>query len=118
MRDRHQGVQQWLSALLDTYSPRPTAFFGVCDVFALAVLRALQDAGSKIPEDCSVIGFDDYDISRLGTPSLTTVHSYKRAMAWAAVERLLTRIDGDKAPAQYISLEAKLIVRESTGPRL
>ncbi len=115
LRDQHQGVQQWLTALLNTHAPRPTAFFGVCDVFALAVLRALQDAGWNVPEEYSVVGFDDYDISRVGTPSLTTVHSYKRAMAWIAVERLLARIDGEKTPAQYISLEAKLIVRESTG---
>lgn len=115
LTDRHQGVQQWLTTLLDSCSPHPTAFFGVCDVFALAVLRALQDAGWRIPEDYSVVGFDDYDISRMGTPSLTTVHSYKRAMAWAAVERLLARIEGDKMPARYINLETKLIVRESTG---
>jgi LacI family transcriptional regulator len=115
LTDHHQGVQRWFTKLLDSYSPRPTAFFGVCDVFALAALRALQDAGWHIPEDYSVVGFDDYDISRMGTPALTTVHSYKRAMAWAAVERLLARIEGDKMPARYVNLETKLIVRESSG---
>lgn len=116
LTDRHQGVQEWLTALVKSYPARPTAFFGVCDVFALAALRALQDGGWRVPEDFSVVGFDDYDISRMGMPSLTTVHSYKRAMAWAAVERLLARMDGDETPAQYISLETRLIVRESTGP--
>jgi LacI family transcriptional regulator len=115
LTDHHQGVQQWLTGLLDTYSPRPTAFFGVCDVFALAILRALQDAGWRVPEEYSVIGFDDYDISRIGSPALTTIHSYKRAMAWTAVERLLARIEGDTSPARYIALTTELVVRESTG---
>lgn len=117
LTDHHQGVQQWLTTLLDSYSPCPTAFFGVCDVFALAVLRALQDAGWRVPEDYSLIGFDDYDISRISTPALTTIHSYKRAMARTAVERLLARIEGDTEPARYISLATNLIVRESTGVR-
>jgi LacI family transcriptional regulator len=116
LRDQHQGVQRWLTALLDTYAPRPTALFGVCDAFALAVLRALQDAGRPVPHTCSVAGFDDYDIACLSAPTLTTVHSYKRALAWTAVERLLARIDGDTLPAQYITLETRLVVRESTGP--
>jgi LacI family transcriptional regulator len=102
-------------ALIKHYSPRPTAFFGVCDLFALTALRALQNLGWRIPEDFSVIGFDDYDISSMATPPLTTVHSYQKALAWVAVERLLARIEGEEAPPQYLTLGTDLIVRKSTG---
>lgn len=115
LSDKHPGIQEWLTELLNGHTPRPTAFFGVCDFFALTVLRTLQDLGWRIPQDFSVIGFDDYDMSRIVTPSLTTIHSYKKAMAWVAMKRLLDRIEGDETPPQYIALETDLIARESTG---
>ncbi|GAK48937.1 transcriptional regulator [Candidatus Moduliflexus flocculans] len=114
LTDKYPEFEAWLDTLFAKYAPRPTAIFGVCDFLALTILRALQNMGLRIPNDVAVVGFDDYSMSRLTTPTLTTVHSYKKAMAWVAVKRLIDRIGGDQTPPQCITLETDLILRESS----
>ncbi len=115
LTDKYPVFQAWLDGILHRHSSCPTAIFGVCDFLALTILRTLQNMGRRVPDDVSVVGFDDYNMSRIVTPTLTTVHSYKKAMAWVAIKRLLDRIEGDETPPQYITLEADLIIRESTS---
>ncbi|MBS6646701.1 MAG: substrate-binding domain-containing protein, partial [Clostridiaceae bacterium] len=66
----------------------PTAFFVDNDTIAIGVMRALQEKGYKIPEDISIVGFDDLNFGLVSNPPLTTVHVYKREMGEIAVREL------------------------------
>jgi len=111
---RGQALRAWLEPFLEEPSP-PTAFFALGDVFAIGILSALRDLGYSVPEDVSVIGFDDTDISSVTNPPLTTVHVYKRMMGKMAVDRLLERVEGDDRPATRLRVGTDLVVRESVG---
>lgn len=66
----------------------PTAFFVDNDTIAIGVMRALQERGYKIPDDVSIVGFDDLSFGMVSNPPLTTVHVYKREMGEIAVREL------------------------------
>ncbi len=111
----HNEYETWLRSVLDT-TPEITAFFCVGDYFALGLMATLREWGYRIPEDFSVAGFDDFEMSNNAIPPLTTVHSNSQAMAQVAVQRLLSRIDGDETPPQHITIRTRFIIRASTGP--
>jgi LacI family transcriptional regulator len=94
-----------------------TAVFCFNDIAAIGAVRALSDAGLRVPEDVSVMGFDDIITAAYSKPSLTTVKQPLRQMGLQAAQALLERIgDPDKEwPAEMV-MEPELIVRESTGP--
>ena len=96
---------------------RFTALFAFNDISAIGAVRAFRDAGLRVPEDVSVVGFDDIQAAAYLTPRLTTVRQPLRQMGEMAAKQLLMRISNGhgKAP-QLISLAPELIVRESTGP--
>lgn len=73
----------------------PTAFFADNDMIALGAMKALTEAGFQIPEDVSVIGFDDLTFSSISSPGLTTLRVSKQDMGKAAVRRLRELIDGE-----------------------
>lgn len=108
--------ENWLLSLMEG-EERPSALFCVADFYAVAVIEALQKHGYNVPEDISVAGYDDFDIARKSSPTLTSVHTYKRAMARTAVSLLLRRIEGDNRPPLHITLATQLVKRESTGLR-
>ena len=86
------------------------------DAMAIGVIRAARELGLRVPQDLSVIGFDDIDISQHTNPPLTTVHQPIRLKGETAVRLLLGMIEGrDRHPAP-VRLETRLIIRESTGP--
>jgi DNA-binding LacI/PurR family transcriptional regulator len=88
------------------------------DLLALGAMRALFEAGRRVPEEVAVIGFDDIEEGSYTTPSLTTVAPDKREIARAAVAMLLARIGGlYTGPAQLIEAPFSLVVRESTQLR-
>ncbi len=94
-------------------SPRPTAIFAGNDEMAAGVLQAARQLGVRVPEDLSVVGFDDFEIARRLWPSLTTIRTPTREIGRLAVARLMgvedeTRDQKDRLPS--------LVVRESTGP--
>jgi DNA-binding LacI/PurR family transcriptional regulator len=106
-----RGVQQ----LLMLTKP-PDAIFCFNDHLALGVIRALYDAGLRVPGDVAVMGFDDIEDGRFMIPSLTTIAPDKQRIGELAVSLLLGRINGTKAgPPERMEVECKLIVRESTG---
>ena len=112
--DRNE-LPQWLRNLLSR-SPRPTALFCNIDFYAAHIISALNMIGYRVPDDISVMGFDDLDIAQMIHPQLTTVQVNRSGMSQAAVERLVARIEGDNRPPLIIHIGAQLIIRESTAP--
>ena len=98
---------------------RPDAVFCFNDTLALGALRALHEAGLRVPEDVAVAGFDDIEDGRFSVPTLTTVAPDKERIARLAVELLAGRIDGDRAaPPTELTAPYRLALRESsTGHR-
>ena len=97
--------------------PRPTAIFAYQDSIAMVVCKELHAAGLRVPDDISVIGFDDLDIASFVSPALTTVGCHIDAMAQAFVNRLTDRISGGLVAAQPtdIIVPTVLIPRQSSG---
>ena len=95
---------------------RPTAIFACNDEMAVSVLQEARARGIRVPEDLSVVGFDDTMVAQIAAPALTTVHQPLEEVGRMAVN-LLARIM-DEPPAHPIRLEVgtRLVVRESTGP--
>lgn len=94
--------------------PHVTAIFVANDQMALGVLRALREAGRRVPEDVSVAGFDDVPETGYLRPSLTTVRQDFRALGDHAFRLLLRRMEGDVGRTVKV-IGTELIVRESTG---
>ena len=103
------------AALLDL-PDRPTAIFGFNDDVAVATLRAARERGIRVPEELSVVGFDDSDQARIVTPTLTTVRQPLAEMGRMAVSLLTRLIEGQRVEALRVELATRLVVRESTAP--
>lgn len=100
--------------LLDGPEP-PTAVFAGSDLQALGVLEAARLRGLRVPEDLSVVGYDDVPPAQWSSPPLTTVHQPLRHMAEEAA-RMLFRPDVPGGAARRIELATRLVVRQSSGP--
>ncbi len=96
----------------------PTAFVCFNDAIAVGVEHALRTAGLRIPEDLSVVGFDDIAIAAHASPPLTTISQPKYRIGMMAVQMLRKMIHDPNALGDSIMTESPLIVRESTGPCL
>jgi DNA-binding LacI/PurR family transcriptional regulator len=96
---------------------RPTAIFALNDMMAIGVLRASHEAGVRVPEELSVIGYDDIPLASLVVPRLSTVAQPKYELGKIAGELLIDRIQ-KKGPEswQSITLNSTLVIRDSTGP--
>ena len=97
---------------------RPTAVFASNDLSAFGLMAVLQERGLKIPDDVSVVGFDDLPAARQIHPALTTVRQPIEDLGRAAVHTLLALIAGLPAAATQVILPTELVVRQSTrAPR-
>lgn len=96
---------------------RPSAIFAGNDLAALGVLRAAREAGLRVPDDVSVVGFDDIPLAEWSTPTLTTVRQPLTEMAAVAVAILL-EIAESGPQKRRVELATDLVVRESTAPPL
>jgi len=97
-------------------SPRPTAIFCYNDMLAIGVLRGLHEAGIRIPDDCSVAGFDNITLSTYTTPPLTTFDQPKRTIGAQAAQLVLGLLDDQDALGPKIQmLKGSLLVRSSTA---
>lgn len=103
-----------LRTLLDTV-PGLTAVFCGNDVLATGVLFEAQSLGLRVPEQLSIVGFDDLELSAHLTPPLTTVRVESDKMGTRAAEMLLHKLEGKPVP-HAIKIDANLIVRSSTAP--
>ena len=95
------------------------AITGVCvsgDQYAAAVITGLREGGARVPEDISIVGFDDVDIARMTFPPLTTIHQDGIGKGRRAAEAIFAMIDGEHPDPKDFNLPVKLIVRGSTGP--
>jgi LacI family transcriptional regulator len=95
---------------------RPTAIFAFNDNVAVATLRAARARGIRVPEELSVVGFDDSEQAAIVTPALTTVRQPLAEMGRMAVSLLLRLLENQRVEALSVELATKLVVRESTAP--
>jgi DNA-binding LacI/PurR family transcriptional regulator len=91
--------------------------FALNDTLAIGALRALGEAGVRVPDDVAVIGFDNIDATRYSIPSLSSVDPGRADIAEIAVEMLVERIaeKGDRMPPRRIKPDFRIVGRESTG---
>jgi LacI family transcriptional regulator len=101
--------------LLDLPDP-PTAVFAGSDLQALGVYEAARAAGLRVPEDLSVVGFDDLPVAQWVGPPLTTVRQPLQDMAAAGTRLAITLARGDEPEHRRIELATTLVVRQSTAP--
>jgi len=92
--------------------PLPDAFFVANDYMAIGCIKALQENNINIPEDVSIIGYDDIELARYFVPSLTTINSPANELGRKAVEILLGMVNGDAAGDIY-TINGSLVVRSS-----
>jgi LacI family transcriptional regulator len=94
-----------------------TALFAFNDISAMGAIRALRESGRHVPDDVSVVGFDDIQSAAFQNPSLTTVRQPLREMGRAAAEILLKRINrpGSELQEKHV-VEPELVIRETTCP--
>ncbi|EHK9178589.1 substrate-binding domain-containing protein [Vibrio parahaemolyticus] len=91
----------------------PSSIFVSNDMMAMGVINAANELGIKVPDNLSIIGYDDIHIAKFMSPSLTTIHQPKYRLGQAAVETLVRRLDDKSNEAQVVQLEPTLVVRNS-----
>lgn len=91
----------------------PTAYFALNDIIAFGAIRAMQEMGIKIPEEVSIIGFDDMPFCEISSPRLSTLQVYKQYMGKTAVNRLIKKIVNKDEINLKIQINTKLIERDS-----
>ncbi|UGA55986.1 substrate-binding domain-containing protein [Vibrio sp. VB16] len=92
---------------------KPTAIFCFNDTMALGMMSRLQQNGIRIPEDISIIGYDNIDLAEYFSPPLTTIHQPKRRVGKTAFEILLSRIKDKEHERRIFEMHPELMVRES-----
>ncbi|MCX7842547.1 MAG: LacI family DNA-binding transcriptional regulator [Clostridia bacterium] len=93
---------------------KPTAIFAISDMMAIGAIKAVRQAGLKIPEDIAVVGFDNINFASMCEPELTTVSQPKYDIGCYTMEFLIRQIKGESKSSQAIFLEHELIIRAST----
>lgn len=91
----------------------PTAFFADNDIVAVGAIRALRRLGYRVPEDVSLVGFDDMALSEMTDPPLTTIRVSKRQMGMEAVNSIIEKIEERSSGNLKIEIATKLVVRQS-----
>ena len=90
-----------------------TALFCCSDIYATIMMSALKERGLRVPEDISIIGFDDNLFSKVCTPRLTTVHQDADEKGRVAAQTLVGMITGKAPASKKIRLETRLVIRDS-----
>lgn len=112
--ESHAGYENMMKLL--ALSRPPTAVFACNDVNAVKAMRAIYEKGLKVPEDVSVVGFDDSQRACETWPQLTTMHVDAVQMGTLAAAALVRRIQEGPGEARQTDIDARLVVRQSTGP--
>lgn len=106
----YQAARELLARKLDF-----SALFAYNDISAIGAIRAIRESGLRVPEDVSVVGFDDIREAAYHLPSLTTVRQPLREMGEIAARTLVERIEGKKKYPGEIAVKPELVIRESTS---
>jgi LacI family transcriptional regulator len=110
-----EGVYEHSRELL-TQPNRPTAIFAGNDRIALIVLQAAADLGLRVPDDLSVVGFDDIGQAEHSDPPLTTVRQPLTSIGELAAKLLISRVENGKTDPEIHLIDPELIERRSTAP--
>ena len=92
---------------------RPSAIFCFNDIMAMAMISTFQQAGIRVPEDISIIGYDNIDLAPYFSPPLTTIHQPKRRLGKSAVEILMDRVKDKEHAPQVFEMVPELVIRNS-----
>ncbi len=104
-------------SILELKDNLPTAIFCECDYMAISVIKALNELDLQVPEDISIIGFDNIMESQIVSPELTTIHVKKDKIASLAVEKLIREIDYQEEDKMKIFIDTELVKRRSSCKR-
>ncbi len=110
-----QGGYVLIHEVLARSGSRPTAVFCLSDLMAIGALRALYEAGIRVPDDMAVVGFDGITLGQFMTPALTTINQPRMEMGRLAADMLFTLLDGQPPTPSEQVLSVALLVRESCG---
>ena len=94
---------------------RPSALFTTNNFMTMGAIKAIREAGLRVPEDLALVGFDDLEYEQLHSPQLTVVSQPITAMGNIAGQRIIAKLRGDNNPPMEIRLKTHFIVRESCG---
>ncbi len=94
----------------------PTAIFAGSDEMAVGIMEAARARGLRIPEDLSIVGFDDTQIAQVTSPPLTTIRQPLREMGGVALRTALRLAAGERIDSHHVELATELVVRGSTAP--
>lgn len=108
-----EGAYADMTAILRRKPEMPTAFFADNDMIALGVMRAFQEAGYRIPQDVSIVGFDDLPFCAISNPPLTTIKVYNNQMGYAAVRRLAELINNGDVYQTKTQVTSSFVERSS-----
>ncbi len=111
-----EGYESARQAL--NHSEPPTAIFASSDQMAIGAYRAIAEAGLRVPDDISVVGFDNTDAARFASPPLTTVHQPNEELAATAVALLVEMMGGKQPETTEVVLPVRLVTRQSTKERV
>lgn len=108
------GYEAMKLYLLEPSVKSPIAFFASNDALAIGALKAIQEEGYKVPEDISIIGFNDISVAKYVTPALSSVKVYTEWMGETAVETLLILAENHSPVPRKITIGTELTIRAST----
>jgi LacI family transcriptional regulator len=108
-----ESAYEDMALYLEAKPALPTAFFADNDLIALGAMKALKEKKYRVPDDVSVIGFDDMPFSSMAEPALTTVSVDKKIFGKLAVERILEFMDVRRSYFLKTTLDTELIIRNS-----
>lgn len=107
------GAYKDMCRYLGTGPKLPTAFFADNDIVALGAMKALKQFGYKVPQDISIIGFDDLPFSEISSPALTTIRFFQQEMGRVAVQHLVEKIKTRDTINSKVQISTEFIERES-----
>ena len=114
IKDANLYMKKILETLPDHFH-MPTCFLSDLDFIAIGAMLAFSEQGYKIPDDVSMIGYDDISLSAISSPPLTTIHLHQRTLAREAVALLLKKIQNPGLCPMRISLNSDLVIRNSVS---
>lgn len=103
------------AAMRQLLAKEPTAVFAASDMMAIGAMKAIKEAGLRVPDDVAVVGFDDLPLSSVVEPALTTVRQPIERMGTMSAEVLISLIEQETESPQHLVLPTQLVVRSSCG---